>query len=320
MKNITDIAKIAGVSKSTVSRYLNNGSVSNKTKQKLDKIIEENDYQPNQFARSLRAQSTNMIGAIIPRMNSHAVDETIKGVKKVCDNLNYRLLLNYTNLHSELEIDALETFNRSKVDGVIFMATEITDKHLEVINKMNVPVVIIGQEHPQLNCVIHDDYQAGYMVGKLIGQKSYKKVKYFGVTETDIAVGVKRKNGLCDGLKAFEIEPVISETSFHYKEALKDVSSDLENARDYDVIIGATDSIALAVHKFTFDYEDKLQQPLIVGFGGDPVTEIVTPAINTVEYHFVEAGEIAMSKLQRSIKNQQKDDISVVDVTCAFKL
>ena len=70
MKNISDIAKLAGVSKSTVSRFLNNGSVSNKTKEKLTKIIKEYDYQPNQFAQSLRARRTNLIGAIIPRMNS----------------------------------------------------------------------------------------------------------------------------------------------------------------------------------------------------------------------------------------------------------
>ena len=126
MKNIDDIAKLAGVSKSTVSRYLNDGSVSMKTKKKLDKIIHEHDYQPNQFAQSLRAYRTNMIGAIIPRMNSFAVDETIKGVKTICDKQNYRLLLNYTNLNSDLELDALETFYRSKVDGIIFMATDIT--------------------------------------------------------------------------------------------------------------------------------------------------------------------------------------------------
>lgn len=54
MKNISDIAKLAGVSKSTVSRFLNNGSVSNKTKEKLTKIIKEYDYQPNQFAQSLK--------------------------------------------------------------------------------------------------------------------------------------------------------------------------------------------------------------------------------------------------------------------------
>ena len=166
MKNIADIAKIAGVSKSTVSRYLNNGSVSLKTKQKLDKIIQENDYQPNQFAQSLRAHRTNMIGAIIPRMNSYAVDETVKGIKTICDELNYSLLLNYTNLNSEKELEALETFYRSKVDGIVLMATEITDRHLAIINKIQVPVIIVGQEHETLHCVIHNDYHAGYIVGK----------------------------------------------------------------------------------------------------------------------------------------------------------
>ena len=95
MKNISDIAKLAGVSKSTVSRYLNDGSVSKKTRLKLSKIINEHDYQPNQFAQSLRATQTHLIGAIIPRMNSYAVDETIKGIVSQCHQHHYQLLLNY---------------------------------------------------------------------------------------------------------------------------------------------------------------------------------------------------------------------------------
>lgn len=86
MKNISDIAKLAGVSKSTVSRFLNNGSVSHNTKEKLTKVIEDTNYQPNQFAQSLRARRTHLIGAIIPRMNSYAVDETIKVLIHQCQH------------------------------------------------------------------------------------------------------------------------------------------------------------------------------------------------------------------------------------------
>lgn len=59
-----------------------------KTSEKLTKIIAEHDYQPNQFAQSLRARQTHLIGAIIPRMNSYAVDETIKGLAKQCENMD----------------------------------------------------------------------------------------------------------------------------------------------------------------------------------------------------------------------------------------
>lgn len=320
MKNIEDIAKIAGVSKSTVSRYLNNGSVSNKTKQKLDKIISENNYQPNQFAQSLRARRTNMVGAIIPRMNSFAVDETIQGVKTICDNLNYRLLLNYTNLDIEKEIDALETFNRSKVDGIIFMATEITDRHLEVINKIDVPVIIVGQAHTDLNCVIHDDYRAGYLVGKYIGEKGFTCVQFFGVTESDEAVGIQRKEGLIDGLKVNGVMPQMTLTSFNFKEAMPDVKKTLNASPDLEVVIGATDSIALAVHKVISEQSNQMFNPMVVGFGGDPVTEIVSPAIQTVLYHFEEAGEVAMNQLEKLIQHVPAESKILIDVSLSFKI
>ncbi|MCG7339931.1 LacI family DNA-binding transcriptional regulator [Staphylococcus sp. ACRSN] len=319
MKNIADIAKIAGVSKSTVSRYLNNGSVSVKTKQKLDKIIQENDYQPNQFAQSLRAHRTNMIGAIIPRMNSYAVDETVKGVKTICDELNYSLLLNYTNLNVEKELEALETFYRSKVDGIVLMATEITERHLTIINKIQVPVIIVGQEHEQLHCVIHNDFHAGYVVGQALGKSQYKNVKFFGVTESDIAVGIDRKSGLIAGLREYSIEPSISLTSFNYQEALFDVTEELETQPHFDAIVGATDSIALAVHKYTSEHHKKVDKQFIVGFGGNPVTEIVSPSISTVIYHFEYAGEVAMNQLNQMIMQQAIEKRLTIDVTLAFK-
>lgn len=316
MKNIDDIAKLAGVSKSTVSRYLNDGSVSMKTKEKLDKIIQEHDYQPNQFAQSLRAHRTNMIGAIIPRMNSFAVDETIKGVKTICDKQNYRLLLNYTNLNSDLELDALETFYRSKVDGIIFMATDITDKHLEVIHKINVPVIIVGQTHEQLHCIVHDDYQAGYLVGDTLGKQGYKDIQFFGVTETDTAVSIYRKQGFIDGLKVHGIEPSISITSFNYQEAKPDVASVLQKYPHFDAIVGATDSIALAVHKYNSEHH---MSKYIVGFGGDPVTKIVSPSIHTVRYAFDYAGEVAMEKLNQLIQHKDVEKQITIEIDHSFK-
>ena len=82
---------------------------------KITKIIEENNYQPNQFAQSLRARRTNLIGAIIPRMNSYAVDETIKGLVHQCNQHRYQLLLNYTGLKIDGEISALKHYHVVKL-------------------------------------------------------------------------------------------------------------------------------------------------------------------------------------------------------------
>lgn len=128
--------------------------------------------------KSLRATQTRIIGAIIPRMNSYAVDETVKGIVDQCQRHNYQLLLNYTGLHMDAEIEAIETLSRSKVDAIILMATDITNKHLEVIDKANVPVIIVGQEYPGLHSITHDDYQAGLKVGEWVGQNQPQRVVF----------------------------------------------------------------------------------------------------------------------------------------------
>ncbi|HAR4564046.1 TPA: LacI family transcriptional regulator [Staphylococcus aureus] len=280
MKNISDIAKLAGVSKSTVSRFLNNGSVSKKTSEKLTKIIAEHDYQPNQFAQSLRARQTHLIGAIIPRMNSYAVDETIKGLAKQCQKYESQLILNYTGLNIEAEIQALETLARSKVDGIVLMATDITERHIEVINKMNVPIVIVGQQHEQLHSIVHDDYKAGQIIGEWIGQQGYQQVEVFSVSEKDIAVGIHRKRGLLDQLAKYQIKPNIHETNFTYVEAQKDV----------------------------------MKPHQIYGFGGDPMTQLVSPSIKTIHYNYFEAGQCAMEEIQQMLKKQDMPYSVTVDV------
>lgn len=95
---------MAGVAKSTVSRYLNNGSVSEKTKQKLQKIIEETGYVPNQFAQSLKAQRSNMIGVVLPRFDSPSTNQVLKGMDELAYQKGYQLVLTNSNLDIQREI------------------------------------------------------------------------------------------------------------------------------------------------------------------------------------------------------------------------
>ncbi|UMT77537.1 LacI family DNA-binding transcriptional regulator [Staphylococcus roterodami] len=315
MKNISDIAKLAGVSKSTVSRFLNNGSVSKKTSEKLTKIIDEHDYQPNQFAQSLRARQTHLIGAIIPRMNSYAVDETIKGLAKQCEKYGSQLILNYTGLNIEAEIQALETLARSKVDGIVLMATDITKKHIEVINKMKVPTVIVGQQHEQLHSIVHDDYKAGQIIGEWIGQQDYRHVEVFSVSEKDIAVGIHRKRGLLDQLAKYQITPNVHESNFTYNDAQQDVAQVLKNVKQVDAIVGATDTIALAAYKYYSGKEDAMKPKQIYGFGGNPMTQLVSPTIKTIHYNYYEAGQCAMEEIQQMLKKKDLPYSVTVEVS-----
>ena len=312
MKTIADIAKIAGVSKSTVSRYLNHGSISEKTKAKLDKIVMETNYQPNQFAQSLRAKRTSLIGVIVPRMNSHAVDETLKGVHAYCQQTGYQMLLNCTWLSEQAELDALETFQRSKVDGIILMATQITDMHLKRIKAMHVPVIILGQEHEGLNCIVHDDEKAGHLIGRTIGAAGLKNVHYFTVSEADKAVGLNRKRGFITALAQYGIVPHVYDTTFQHMDVKQLAEQVLTPETPIDALVGATDTIALALHQYAAS--QRLSVQMICGFGGSSMTQMVAPVIQTIAYQYDQAGKLAMKQLHRIMQGAQLHTQTTVDV------
>lgn len=114
---ISDIAKIAGVAKSTVSRYLNGGSVSEATRRKIEHVIKETGYIPNSFAQSLKAKKTSMIGAIVPRLDSFAASQTVTGMDEELRENGYQLLIINTSQNLSREIEALYDLARQKYRG-----------------------------------------------------------------------------------------------------------------------------------------------------------------------------------------------------------
>src|SRR5699024_11011995 len=129
-----------------------------------------------------------------------------------------------------------------------------------------------------------------------------------------------RKEGLIDGLKVNGVMPQMTLSSFNFKEAMPDVKKTLKASPDLEVVIGATESIALAVHKVITEQSYQMFSPMFVGFDGDPVTEIVFPSIQTVLYHFEEAREVAMNQLEILIQHVPAESKILFDVSLSFKI
>ncbi len=100
--NINEIASLAGVSRATVSRFLNDGYVSEEKKEKIRKVIEETGYKPSAQAQMLRTKKTNLIGVIIPKINSDSISRMVAGISIVLSRAGYQHLLAHTD-HDEYE-------------------------------------------------------------------------------------------------------------------------------------------------------------------------------------------------------------------------
>jgi LacI family transcriptional regulator, sucrose operon repressor len=314
MVTITDIAKMAGVAKSTVSRYLNGGSVSQDTKQKIEKIIEQTEYVPNTFAQSLKARVTNLIGVVVPRLDSYSASRTMIGIDDQLRELNLKMLVANSGLSVEREIENIYSLAKQKVAGIILLATEITNAHLEAFNKVNIPILVVGQKHKNVHCLIHNDEQGAYELGKYVISKGHKKIAFLGVTEKDIAVGIKRKKGFKKAITEGEHSNIqFYETTFNNEDA-KEMAKEIIDGFHPSIVVCATDNIALGVMKAARQNGLRIPEDLsITGFGGYSVSEYTYPGLTTVKFHYKMAGKMAAQKINDLINQKDIEMCTMLD-------
>ena len=305
---------MANVSKSTVSRYLNNGSVSQKTKEKLDKIVQETSYQPNIMAQSLKATRSNMVGVIIPRYDSPSTNQVLKGFDAIAYPKNLQLVITNSNLDLQRTKQNLALLRRQKVGAIILFATEI-DKELESqIKSSNIPVLLVGQELEGNPSFIFQDYEAGKAIGQHAIDLGHRELLFVGVTEADYAVGVLRKKGFYDVAEANGANVEFIETefsrSYNYEKALEFLPN--INAT---YIAAATDHIAIGISNASAELKISIPEKLsLSGFGGYSVTQNVFPHITTVTYPFYKMGEIVMEKVIQVLNGEEAEMLTELQV------
>ncbi len=126
---IRDIAKLANVSVATVSRIINNsGKVSDKTRLKVNKIIEETNYHPNQVARTLYQKRSKMIGIIIPFAENIFYSRIINGIQSVLQPAGYTCLISFSvGSNNKKYQAAINNFLQNNIDGIISSAFEMNE-------------------------------------------------------------------------------------------------------------------------------------------------------------------------------------------------
>ena len=142
---INEIAEMAGVSRATVSRYLNDGYVSKQKAERIRKVIAETGYTPSVSAKLLRSNHTNLIGVIIPKISSDSISRMVNGISNVLMAEGYQMLLACTNNNEADEVRYLKTFSQNNVDGIILFGTVLTQQHYETLKGISCPVIVLTQ-------------------------------------------------------------------------------------------------------------------------------------------------------------------------------
>ena len=314
---IKDIAKLAGVGKSTVSRYFNDGSVKEETREKIKAVIEANNFEPNQFAASLKAKQSKLIGVIAPCFDSTITSRILMSIDDKLLKEGYRSLVINTNHSQTRELDSIMALWRMNVDGIILIATNITMAHRTAAAKIDVPLIFLGQSVPEAISIINDDYHAGYDAGYLIGKNNPANVLVVSVDKWDEAVGDTRRRGIVAGLRANGVANIdIVESDFSFKKTQKLVSDRLERKK-YDAIICATDNMALAAYKELRNRNLRVPEDVsLVGFGGYDITSLISPSLTSFRFESEQAGMIAVATMIDLINGKKVVSQQVIDYRC----
>lgn len=317
---IKDIAKLAGVSISTVSRVINNSAkVKKEVRERIESIIEETGYRPNSLARELLKNKTNTIGVILPRIDLEIFAGAVEGITKQLNEAGYHILLANTREKTEEELEYFKVFQEKRVDGVLWFATGITEEHKKILDKVNYPLVLVGQESKLLDypCVIYDNYNAARMAVDYLIKLGHRKIGFVGVPEFDEAIGKKRKEGYLNAMQEANLEineNWLSEGTFEYtsgNEAVKKILKDKENLPT--AIFAATDRLAVGVMHYLLGAGYKIPEDIsVIGIDNLRVSRIYTPELSTISYDYFTSGIYAANLILDRVEKRKSSMRKVV--------
>ena len=306
--NITEIARLAGVSKTAVSRYFNGGYLSAEKRAAIAAVVEQTGYLPSQQARTLRTRRTRQVGVVMPRLSSESTARVVDGISLALADKGYQLLLANTANDPAREVEYLDTFRRSGVDGVLFLASIFTPEHRAVLQSMHLPVVIIAQKYEGYSCVYHDDYGAARAVTGLLLRRGSKRPVYIGVTARGHAAGYARHQGYLDALKAAGRPPRAEDmflAQFTMESGYRQARAMLDAGRRPDGIFCATDTIAVGAMQACREAGLTVgRDVLVAGIGDSAIGRVAAVPLTSAHLHYKTSGQEAAQLLLNLMRRQ----------------
>lgn len=179
MATIKDVAKLAGVSTTTVSHVINKTRfVAEETYKSVWNAIQELNYSPSAVARSLKINTTKSIGMIITTSEAPYFAEIVLAVEEHCYRQGYSLFLCNTQNEPEKIQNHLDMLIKKRVDGVLVMCSEYTRDSLELFNGTNIPMVVMdwGKTDDKSDRILDNSFEGGYLATRHLIDNGHKEI------------------------------------------------------------------------------------------------------------------------------------------------
>lgn len=314
---IKDVAKLADVSISTVSRVLNSpDSVSEEKRERVLKAIEKLNYRPNALARGLIFKRTQTIGVLMPEISNLFSAELIKGIEEQAHAYKINLILCNTSGQKEKMLQYLNVLKEKHVDGIIFTSKPITEEYYHIFKSMGVPTVLAATESLEYDIPsvkIHDE-KAAYDATAYLIEKGHRNIGMISGPTTDTIAGFPRlmgyKQALKEKLNIDSVNELIEFGNYQFEDGYRGMKNLLMKNKDLTAVFCASDEMALGALTYLNEIGLKVPDNIsIMGFDNTKMAKMSIPKLTTVAQPISDIGRMACEKLIKRINSEEVAEI-----------
>ncbi|KZZ84600.1 LacI family DNA-binding transcriptional regulator [Bacillus sp. SJS] len=311
MATIKDVAKLAKVAPSTVSRVIaNNPRISDRTKERVREAMKNLGYHPNFIARSLANQSTQAIGIVLPSSADKAFQnpffpEVIRGISKAAHQKQYALYMSTGETEEEIYDGVVHMVEGKRVDGIVLLYSSVNDKLTLFLRKKEFPFVIVGKPFKDVNEITHvdnDNYRASKEVTEHLIEIGHEQIAFIG-GDLNLVVTIDRLLGYEKAVRnaglPYKDEYIVHEEFL--KEGGQEAVKELFGlSQPPTALVVADDLMAVGVLKMLFKMGIRVPEDVsVVSFNNIMMAELSQPPLTTVDINIFQLGcESARSIIQ----------------------
>jgi len=314
---IKEIAQLAGVSRTTVSRVLSGGTfVNKKTKDRILKIIKEKKYKPSIIAQSLRTRRTRTIGLVLADIENPFYFRVAKGVIDALEAKNYNAILCNSNNDIKLEERDIKTLIERGVDGLLLTTVELKMKTIENLRDRGFPFLLIDckLDIPGVNYVVNDDYYGAELATEYLIKLGHKKIFFLG--NRKLLSLKERFRGFKDTLKRNNIEGsknfvpkkfINMDNTYNMDGIIKYLVNRPENIT---AIFAGNDYLAVKSIESITDNNIKVPEDIsVIGYDNIKISSMIKVSLTTIRQPKYLLGKLAAEQLLEILENKSDREI-----------
>ena len=307
---IRDVAKLAGVSISTVSRVINKSKpVSEKSKERVLKAIEELNYKPNEIARSLVTRKSNVIGVVVEDIGLSFVSQVVRGIEEVARMYNYNILVSSTYGDPDVEDEYMRLMLNKQVDGIVVVSESNNPNRLKNIKSLGIPVAYLNRfyRNVDVSTVTISNSDATRDLTNYLIDNNHKDIIYIGNDiEYDISNDRFKRQGYQEAMEKIGVEPRIMVVNNEEEDRLADIKDeiieDIKNGKITGIIVYSQERTIDLMNEL---YDAGISVPKdvsVVGIGDGELARIYRPRLTTIQEPLYNYGAISIRRIIKAIE------------------